>query len=105
MTSTVPLKQKSVPAAPVMSTLPLTLSGSHPYGQQQMASLKNAIETTQAFTPQTSLKAPSNPTDGMIRLARYPWWPVSGQSADAWVYFDGAGGVWRLMSTAPTSTH
>jgi hypothetical protein len=49
--------------------------------------------------------APTPPQDGMVRLARYPWWPVSGQTADAWVYYDTSGALWRYLSTAPTSTH
>lgn len=54
--------------------------------------------------PGARTAAPPNPQDGWTFLARDPWWPVSGQTADAWVYYDAAGGVWRYQGTPPTPT-
>ncbi len=59
------------------------------------------IETTVAeislMTPQAATAAPKTVRDGMVRLARSPWRPASGQSADAWVYFDAPSGTWKLL--------
>jgi hypothetical protein len=52
-----------------------------------------------------AMQEPKVLQDAQVRLARYPWWPVSGQTADNWVYYDEAAGIWRYLSTAPTSTH
>lgn len=72
---------------------------------QTVQRLAEALQSTQRMTPQAATKAPNPPIDGMVRLARWPWWPVAGQTADAWVYYDGEGSVWRHIGTDPTSSH
>lgn len=60
-----------------------------------------AISTTLAgilpMTPQPATVAPKVLMDGMIRLARTPWWPAVGQSADGWVYYDLASTSWKFL--------
>ena len=94
---------KPTPYAPGLS--PILDGGSDAWISRSIDSLSAAMFTTQRMTPIPTTDAPRTALDGQIRLARYPWWPVAGQAADAWVYYDGVGKVWRLMSTAPTSSH
>jgi hypothetical protein len=84
--------------------LPILDGGSGKYMQSELQSIKSVLDNYQAMLPQAAIKAPIKPVDGMIRLSRSPWWPVSGQTADAWVYWDAAGQVWLYTSTAPTNT-
>lgn len=87
------------------ANLPILGDGLAPYLQRELNKIRDAIYTTQRMTPQAASTAPKVLLDGMPRLSRYPWWPVSGQTADAWVYYDAVGKVWRYSSTAPTSSH
>jgi hypothetical protein len=84
--------------------LPLLPGGEGPYTQAELRRLQTVLAAYQNLLPQASTQAPVNLVDGMIRLARSPWWPVAGQAADAWVYWDAAGVVWRYQATAPTTT-
>jgi hypothetical protein len=99
----------SAPTPYIGSTTPVLEGSNQQYLLQELTRIGTAVATTQAMTPQSSVAPPKTSQktnlDGQMRLARYPWWPVSGQTADAWVYYDQAGGVWRYLSTAPTSTH
>lgn len=72
--------------------------------QNELQRIKSVLAAYSDRLPQATDKAPTAPSDGMIRLSRDPWRPVSGQTADAWVYYDAAGSVWRYLSTAPTNT-
>lgn len=45
--------------------------------------------------PQEANSAPARLRKSMIRFSMDPWWPVSGQTADAWVYFDGT--AWQYL--------
>lgn len=93
------------PSGMRQSVQPILPGGEGKYVQTQIQALKDSLDSTRSFTPQQALKVPATVVDGVIRLARWPWWPVPGQTADAWVYFDGIGNVWRYMATAPTSSH
>lgn len=95
------------PAAPVPYTRgpqPLLPGGEDAYVQNELNTVSTAINTTAQFAVFSAKKAPPVPVDGMVRLSRDPWRPVSGQTTDQWVYYDAAGGVWRLLGTAPTNT-
>lgn len=88
----------------VNSIIPIMSQGAAAFTQAQLARLLSKLPEMILMLPQTATEVPKQLRDGMIRLARNPWYPVSGQAADAWVYFDAAGQVWRyLRQTDPTS--
>lgn len=84
--------------------LPILDGGTTVYNNNELLRIQAAFQALVAMTPQSATKAPTNPTDGMMRLSRDPWRPVGGTTVDAWVYYDGAGATWRLMITPPTNT-
>lgn len=84
--------------------LPVIAGGEGRYAQNELQSIKDVLAAYSVCLPQAANKAPTAPSDGMIRLSRDPWRPVSGQTTDQWVYWDAAGSVWRLLATAPTNT-
>lgn len=86
------------------AALPLLDGGDSRYLQTELRDLKSVLDTYRLMLPQASVKPPKQLIDGMRRLSRNPWWPVSGQTVDAWVYWDAAGKVWRFDATAPTTT-
>lgn len=92
------------PAAFSIPAQPLLPGGGDTFVQNIAQRLQIAIEGLRRMVPHAAIKAPTTPRDGMVRLARRPWWPVSGQAADAWVYYDATGRVWRYLSTAPTQS-
>lgn len=101
-----PVKTNSKPVVFAPSPQPILSGGAETWSKAQLVAIAAALESTQSLTPQASTKAPKVLIDGMMRLARYPWWPASGQTADAWLYYDGAGAVWlNAGMTLPTSTH
>lgn len=100
-----PVKPTSPPALRVGALPILGGEGTATWTKNRFDQLQNTISSLTAAAVSNAKQVPAPLQDGMIRLARYPWWPVSGQSADAWVYYDACGAIWRLLSTAPTSTH
>ena len=94
----------SGPPSYTPSSLPILPGGDGPYTQKELRRIGSTIDTIAQMLPQAATKAPTQLSDGMQRLARDPWRPVAGQTTDQWVYYDAAGGVWRLLSTAPTNT-
>ena len=50
--------------------------------------IKTAVDQTTVMTPQSATKAPANPQDGMQRLARAPWCPITAGVTNVWVFFD-----------------
>lgn len=84
--------------------LPLLPGGEGPFAQREFDKLETVLSSHTDMLPQAATKAPSVLADGMIRLARNPWRPVSGQTVDKWVYYDAAGGIWRYTDTDPTNT-
>lgn len=78
--------------------------GAQVWAYQRIKTLLNSVTALVGCAVSNSMAAPKNPQDGQLVLARSPWRPVAGQTADAWVYFDGAAGIWRLLATAPTNT-
>lgn len=100
-----PIKSSTPPGTPQGVQPLLGGNGAQVWARDRVVSLVKAAQQLAAMAVSNALAAPVVPQDGMIRLARWPWWPVSGQTADGWVFYDMAGGVWRLLSTPPTSTH
>lgn len=84
--------------------LPLMPGGNGPYSQRELSRLQAMAENTLAMVPQAATQAPTAPLDGMKRLARSPWRPVSGQTVDSWVFYDAAAGKWVYEGTAPATT-
>lgn len=74
------------------------------WAHQRIKTLLNSVTALVGCAVSNSMGAPKVPVDGQLLLSRSPWRPVSGQTADAWVYFDGAAGIWRLLATTPTNT-
>jgi hypothetical protein len=96
---------KASPVPFVRGAQPILDGGDAAYSRRELDAIKVSLDSTQAFAVYAITKAPDPPLDGMRRLSRWPWWPVSGQAADAWVYYDAVGKVWRYDATAPTSSH
>jgi hypothetical protein len=84
-----------VPYTP--QSLPLLPSGAGPWTQREFQALKASLDALNLMCPQPATKMPSVLADGMIRYARSPFWPVSGQAADAWVWYDQANSVWKFL--------
>lgn len=79
--------------------------GAQVWAQQRIKSLATSVLALVQMAVSNASKAPVNPGDGTLKLARWPWWPVAGQHVDAWVYYDQAAGIWRFIGTDPTTTH
>jgi hypothetical protein len=78
--------------------------GAQVWANQRIVTLQNSVNSLIAMAVSNSKEAPKVPQDGQLLLSRNPWRPVAGQVADAWVYYDGAAGIWRFLATAPTNT-
>jgi hypothetical protein len=93
------------PAAPTIGPIPALGSvAAQRWVVDRVRSLVNCAVSLVNQIPGARTAAPPNPQDGWTFLARDPWRPVAGQTVDAWVYYDAAGGVWRLQGTTPTNT-
>jgi hypothetical protein len=80
-------------------TPPGTLPGSDPiYLKNQLQAISDSIASCANLVPQVAAAAPKLLSDGMIRLARSPWHPASGQSTDAWVYYNLPTKTWLLVT-------
>jgi len=104
MTASVPKLQVGTIPAYAPTLVPVIPGGNEAFTLNELQNLGDTVAKLVLMCPQSATALPKKLKDGMIRLARDPWWPVSGQTADAWVYWDAAGQVWRLLSTAPTTT-
>jgi len=102
----VPPVQIGIPAIYKKGVLPIIGSptAASKFAQRQFDQLNNTISLALQFIPQSATEEPKTKFDGMKRLARKPWRPVAGQGADAWVYWDAVGQVWRYLSDAPSTT-
>ena len=67
------------------------------YLLRELQAIGRAVANLSIMTPQAATTEPPIVFDGMQRLARSPWWPASGQTSDAWVYFDAPTGSWKLL--------
>lgn len=95
----------SAPTPPTQGAMPiLEGEGAQVWAAARIKSLLNSVSSLIACAVSNSKAAPKVPQDGQLLLARDPWRPVAGQVADAWVYYDGAAGIWRFLTTAPTNT-
>lgn len=100
------LVTSSAPLLPSQGTMPiLGGEGALVWSNQRIKSLLTSVLGLVQMCVCNATQAPASPADGTMKLSRWPWWPVSGQAADAWVFYDQAAGIWRLIATAPTSTH
>jgi hypothetical protein len=91
------MPRTSVPLPYTPSPAPTLDGGDVLWGQQQFDRISATLNSLLALTPQPATAAPKAPQDGMIRLARSPWRPVSGQTADKWVYWDAPSGSWLYL--------
>lgn len=83
-----------VPYSPrVAPTLP---GGEMPYLRQELLSVQTTLDGVLSLLPRVATIAPAVPRVGMIRKAMSPWRPVSGQSSDRWVIYDGL--VWTYFA-------
>lgn len=97
--------KSTLPTPPSQGALPLIEGeGAQVWANARIKSLLNSVTSLIACAVSNSMAAPKIPQDGQLILARAPWRPVAGQTADAWCYFDGAAGIWRLLTTTPTNT-
>lgn len=95
----------SAPPAPAQGAMPiLGDDGAQVWAHQRIKALLNSVTALVGCAVSNLMAAPKTPQDGQLVLSRAPWRPVAGQTADAWVYWDQAGGVWRFIATAPTNT-
>ena len=101
------MARSSTPVAYNRQALPLISGGDLSWTSRELQRIEAAILSTQRLTPQPATEAPKTAVDGMIRLARQPWQPLSGRlgiTHDCWVYYDGAGKIWRHIGEDPTNT-
>lgn len=98
------MTKSSSPPLYTVAAPPSIPGGDAIYLASQLTAIANSLSGLRTLAAQSATVAPKVLLDGMIRLARNPWRPVAGQTADAWVYWDAAGSVWRFQATAPTNT-
>lgn len=67
------------------------------YHAEEYRRIQRTLDVLVRMAPQAATKAPPVAEDGMQRLSRSPWWPVAGQVADAWVYYDAPLGSWQFL--------
>ena len=65
------------------------LTGASRYVLQDGKDTAATISDLLLAYPQVAVAAPANPSIGWIRKAMAPWRPLSGQTADQWVVFNG----------------
>lgn len=95
----------SAPATPSQGSMPIMGGeGAQVWAYARIKTMLNSIASLITCAVSNSMAAPKVPQDGQLLLARAPWRPVSGQTADGWVYYDQAAGIWRLLATTPTNT-
>lgn len=91
------MPRSSLPAGYAQRPQPILEGRDKQYLDQELTAVGVAIGSLLRMTPQPATVAPKAPADGMIRLSRSPWRPLSGQTVDAWVYFDGPTAAWKPM--------
>jgi hypothetical protein len=101
---TASVKTSTPSAAPLQTAQPTLGENLVRWANRNSGNLAASVSKLVAFCVSNAKAAPTKPQDGMLRLARSPWWPVSGQTADAWVYYDAAGNTWQYLTTPPTNT-
>lgn len=93
------------PVSPTLGAVPqIGSAGAARWVLQRVTSLVQSVQSLINQSVGARDAPPQNPQDGWLFLSRAPWRPVAGQTTDEWVYYDAAGGVWRLLSTSPTNT-
>ena len=84
--------------APTTPILPSTAGGDNSrFLLSELATLQAVLASTQNMVPQAAVQAPRMPVDGMQRLSRAPWRPLTGQTVDTWVYFDAPSNSWKAL--------
>lgn len=92
MTARSDLPSSFTPGSP-----PVLPGGDKRYLQSQLDQIAASLNAVVLLTPQPATVAPKGPVDGMVRLSRSPWRPVSGTTTDAWVYWDAPSSSWLLL--------
>ncbi len=63
------------------------------YLEEELRRIEQCLHDISQVIPQTALKEPENPYEGMIRLAKAPWKPVGTEYALV-TYLDG---IWKPL--------
>lgn len=91
------MSRVTTPAPYIVGTPPSLPGGDAVYLAAQLQAIATSIAGLRLMSPQAAAEVPKTLNDGMQRLARAPWWPVVGQTADAWVYYDLPTGTWLYL--------
>lgn len=67
------------------------------YLTHELQAIQVSLQMIANMIPQSATEVPKVLQDGMQRYARDPWRPASGQSADAWVWYDAPAGEWKTL--------
>ncbi len=96
---TTPAKLSTIPAGYVPGTSGgfTTIPALFQFLKGELQKIAISTSKTSLMTPQPAIKAPTEIADGMIRLSRSPWRPLSGQTVDTWVYYDAPSGSWKAL--------
>jgi hypothetical protein len=92
------MAKSAVPVGYKPGAKPILPDADSRYLDQQLQNISNSISTIVVMTPQPATEPPKVLMDGMWRLARSPWRPLSGQTADQWVWYDATAGAWKAWS-------
>jgi hypothetical protein len=82
-----PYQTRSPPSLPDPTNSYLTL---------ELRSIQETLRGVLDMMPQDAIAAPAAPREGMMRLAKSPWRPVAGQTADKWVTY--VNGAWAYLA-------
>jgi hypothetical protein len=87
----------TIPTPYIRGPAPLSPDGYPVYIGRELDKIAKAIRTLVDLAPQAAIKAPARPIENMIRFAKSPWRPVSGQTQDKWVTY--VAGSWNYLSS------
>jgi hypothetical protein len=90
--------EKVVPPTPyTVGSPPILEGGDGAFTRRELTKLKTTLDSILLLMPQGANAAPRKLVDSMVRFSRQPWWPVAGQVADAWVFWDAVAGAWKYV--------
>ena len=81
----------AVPYLPIPYTrgdFPTLPGGDTTYVREELSHIQATLDAILTLLPQGAVAAPKRLRHGMVRRSMAPWWPVSGQAADKWVWYD-----------------
>jgi hypothetical protein len=83
------------PTSYIPNRVPTLPDGLSVFLTKEFRNIQDTLNGIRIMLPQEAAAAPSILKPGMIRFAKSPWHPASGQTSDAWVSYDA--GVWTLI--------